>query len=202
VVGPFLEGLPFARTILSLILTLVLVSAIGALNPKNRTVPVASGLLVVVLIFTWLQTLRVPLIKLDLTGIVSALFYLVLVYSFAMHLFRVKAVTTNVICAALCLYLFIGLLWGALFSVLESIAPGSYSGALLEEATSPSEVKRHLEYYSFVTLSTLGYGDITPQTRGASALCQAEAIIGQFLAMVVVARLVGIQVAQQSREDS
>ena len=49
---------------------------------------------------------------------------------------------------------------------------------------------------------TLGYGDITPATRGAEALCQTEAIFGQFLTVVLVARLVGIQVAQESTTDN
>lgn len=46
-------------------------------------------------------------------------------------------------------------------------------------------------YFSMVTLTTLGYGDITPQTAGAGALCQMEAIVGQFFTAVVVAWLVG-----------
>lgn len=49
-----------------------------------------------------------------------------------------------------------------------------------------------------VTLTILGYGDILPQTQGATALCQAEAIIGQFFIAVLVARLVGIEASQQT----
>ena len=52
-------------------------------------------------------------------------------------------------------------------------------------------------YFSYITLTTLGYGDILPQTQGATALCQAEAIIGQFFIAVLVARLVGIEASQQ-----
>ena len=55
-----------------------------------------------------------------------------------------------------------------------------------------------LNYLSYITMTTLGYGDITPQTKTAVALCQAEAMLGQFFAMVLVARLVGIQVAQET----
>jgi hypothetical protein len=63
---------------------------------------------------------------------------------------------------------------------------------------------QHFEYFSLVTLPTLGYGDILPQTPRAAALCQAEAVMGQFYMAVLVARLVGIQVSQEfssSRED-
>jgi hypothetical protein len=111
---------------------------------------------------------------------------------------QIRRVNGNVICAALCLYLIFGMLWGALFNVLESIQPGSFGGRLLDTATSARETTGYLYYLSYVTLSTLGYGDIVPLTRGATALCQSEAIVGQFLTVVMVARLVGIQVAQES----
>jgi voltage-gated potassium channel len=104
-----------------------------------------------------------------------------------------------VICAALCVYLLIGIFWGCLFAVLESVAPGSFSGVLLEDPASVHETSRHLEYFSFVMLSTVGYGDITLTSRAAAALCQAEAIFGQFFVLVLIARLLGLQVAQQSR---
>ncbi|HFQ90519.1 MAG TPA: two pore domain potassium channel family protein, partial [Desulfobulbus sp.] len=62
---------------------------------------------------------------------------------------------------------------------------------------NPAERLRHFQYFSFVTLTTLGYGDILPRTEGATALCQTEAIVGQFFMAVLVARLVGIRVAQE-----
>ena len=69
--------------------------------------------------------------------------------------------------------------------------------ALLENADSQLSYGQHFNYFSFVTMTTLGYGDITPQTKSAAALCQAQAIIGQFFTVVLIARLVGIQVAQE-----
>lgn len=53
-----------------------------------------------------------------------------------------------------------------------------------------------------MTLSTVGCGDITPQTMAATVLCQTEAILGQFFIVVLVARLVGIQIAQESIDKS
>jgi hypothetical protein len=67
---------------------------------------------------------------------------------------------------------------------------------------NPQDRIHLLNYFSFVTLSTLGYGDITPQTQGAAALCQVEAILGQFFTVALLARLVGIQVAQQFGKES
>ena len=106
----------------------------------------------------------------------------------------------SALCAALCTYLVLGLFWGALFNLLEVMKPHSFGGGLMDAATSPHDKEYNLQYLSFVTLSTLGYGDITPQTRSAAALCQVEAILGQFFTVALVARLVGIQVAQESVE--
>jgi hypothetical protein len=57
-------------------------------------------------------------------------------------------------------------------------------------------------YYSFVTQTTLGYGDITPITAPARSLSLLEAVIGQLYVAVLIARLVGIHIAQSSREKS
>jgi uncharacterized membrane protein len=81
--------------------------------------------------------------------------------------------------------------------LLESFVPGSFAGLPLAELTCYREQFARFNYLSFVTLTTLGYGDITPKTPSAMAFCQAEAILGQFFTAVLVARLVGIQVAQQ-----
>jgi voltage-gated potassium channel len=196
-VGPFMEALPLAKPIISVFLTLVLVSALGALGQRGALIRSAIAVLVVLLTSMWLETAGVIKLHLDPSTFILPVFLALPVYALMGHLFRATLVTGNTICAALCLYLLIGLLWGSLFAILESLVPNSFAGALLEN-TSKRETAHHLQYFSYVTLSTLGYGDITPQTRGASALCQAEAIIGQFLTIVVVARLVGIQVAQQS----
>ena len=202
VIGPFLEDLPYANRALNLVLAIVLISALRTMSGGSRRLLVAAtGLLVVELVLEGLQFTGVFVPRLDLAALVLAGFLMLLVYSFSKRLFQVSKVDTNVICAALCLYLVIGLLWGAFYTVLESVAPGSFAGKLLSDSGSPQETTDHLQYFSFVTLSTLGYGDITPQTRGAAALCQAEAILGQFLTVVLVARLVGIQVAQEASKS-
>jgi voltage-gated potassium channel Kch len=74
------------------------------------------------------------------------------------------------------------------------LSPGSF----IEEALSGVHDLSTFVYFSFVTLSTLGYGDIVPATRGAQALASMEALIGQFYLTVLVARLVGIHISYTS----
>jgi hypothetical protein len=104
-----------------------------------------------------------------------------------------------VIHATLCLYLIIGLFWGSLYSLLYELDPDSFAGVLLEY--DQDGLLTAFNYFSMVTLTTLGYGDITPQTPGAGALCQMEAIVGQFYTAVVVAWLVGNWVSERRRAN-
>ena len=120
-----------------------------------------------------------------------------LVFSFSRYVFTAQKVDTELISAALCLYLLLGLLWGSVLMLLEECIPGSFAGSGLSQAGSFEELLPRFNYFSFITMTTLGYGDITPQTPPAMALCQAEAILGQFFTVVLVARLVGIQTAQE-----
>lgn len=202
VVGPFLERVPYAHTLVGLFLTAVLFSAIYAVNKEARVLSLAIGLLVLTLILMWLGRLGILSWSPVFYTSLMILYLGTLVYSFLRHLVAIRRVDSNVICAALCTYLMLGLLWGGLFQVLETLSPGSFAGGLLDAASSPHETEHYLNYFSFVTLSTLGYGDITPQTQGATALCEAEAILGQFFIVVLVARLVGIQIAQESTGEN
>jgi voltage-gated potassium channel Kch len=78
------------------------------------------------------------------------------------------------------------------------MSPGSFAGVLLE--TPKDSVLTTFNYFSIVTLTTLGYGDITPQSLAAGALCQIEAITGQFYIAVLVAWLVGNFIADRQQE--
>jgi hypothetical protein len=89
------------------------------------------------------------------------------------------------VCAALCVYLLAGIAFGGFFAALEALAPGSLAGA------GPIELEGAV-YFSFVTLASLGYGDIAPAASGARALAVLEAVFGQLYLAVLIARLVSL----------
>jgi hypothetical protein len=97
------------------------------------------------------------------------------------------------ICAALCVYLLIGLAFGGFFASLDASAPGSLVGTRGE---GPLRIDEAV-YFSFVTLATLGYGDFAPVSTAARALAVLEAVFGQLFLAVLVARLV----SQYMREE-
>jgi voltage-gated potassium channel len=115
------------------------------------------------------------------------------------RLFHPETVTYDTLCASLCVYLLIGLLWMNLYVIVETHMPGSI--ALTDPAgqAAPSgEVERTVRmlYFSFTTLTSVGYGDIVPRTNLARMLAITEALVGQCYLLVMVSRMVGLHVAQ------
>lgn len=111
-------------------------------------------------------------------------------------------VTTERIFAALDVYLLLGVMCGLLFCLFEEEWPGSFSfqGSMAPE--NKRNVLAHTIYFSFVTLGTLGYGDVIPVGGPARALAVAEAISGQMYLVVVVARLVSLYKGAGERSES
>jgi hypothetical protein len=87
------------------------------------------------------------------------------------------------------------LMWSYAYALLEFYQPGSFNA--LEGLTSDS--RQFFLYYSFVTLTTLGFGDITPLTEKAKSLTILQAFIGQVYLVVVLAWLVGMHVSRKSK---
>ena len=126
-------------------------------------------------------------------------------------LFSEQQVTIEVISASLCGYLLLGVLWAIVYSLLDLVQANSFSfPSAVEELISnePSTLRFGTErsatalYFSYVTLTTLGYGDIVPATTTARMLCTVEAIVGQMYLVVLVARLVGLHIAHEQRGRS
>lgn len=196
VVIPFLTELPNISLIAQTLFTAVLFSAVYTIHKERRIIRPALVLLVLTTILLWCNALGLLNIRGEAINGVLFLYLALLVFSFGRYIFTSHRVDAELISATLCLYLLLGLLWGSALMLLEECVPGSFAGAGLDQTFSFREQFARFNYFSFITMTTLGYGDITPQTPAAMALCQVEAILGQFFTAVLVARLVGIQVAQ------
>lgn len=196
--SPFLEAYPSMALSAHFLLSVTLFLAVFAVQRQQRYRSIATYLLIPVLIVYWLGIYDVIVFSRLGGYILLAIYFILLIISFTTQLVRSKGITLNEIFATLCLYLVIGMLWGALYALLEEVSPGSFSGTLLD--TVDGSRLSVFNYFSLVTLTTLGYGDISPNTPGAGALCQLEAIVGQFFTAVVVAWLVGNFVSENRKE--
>jgi len=119
------------------------------------------------------------------------------VYCMMRFLFESQRVNANMISASLCNYLLIGLFWAVVYSLTAELMPVSFyiSGSADHAMAFGSSDAVFPVYYSFITLTTLGYGDVYPVTPLTQMLAAVEALTGQLYLVVIVARLVGLHIA-------
>ncbi len=197
--SPFLIPYPSLAILVHLSLSVTLFVAVYTVQKYQQKRSIAMVLLLALLVFYWLDFFDIMPVGRSGSHLLFVIYFGMLMYSYIKQLARFQKVTVNVLYATLCLYLIIGLFWGSLYSLLYELSPDAYSGALLDNVQNST---LHIfNYFSMVTLTTLGYGDITPQTPGAGALCQMEAIVGQFFTAVIVGWLVGNIVSEKRAEE-
>ncbi len=124
--------------------------------------------------------------------------FLLLVISIALQqvVFSDKVNLHN-LAGAVCVYLLLGIIWSFAYYFINIVMPGSFKGNLAID----THMQLHdFVYYSFVTLTTLGYGDIVPLSATARSLVYMEAIFGQFYIAVLVAGLVSIHITNHSKK--
>jgi hypothetical protein len=109
------------------------------------------------------------------------------------------SIDVNRLVGAVCIYLLSGALWGIVYFLMSVVSPGSFEGIV---GATGSEQLNEFIYYSFVTLTTLGYGDVTPVLPVARSLSYLEAVLGQLYLTVLVAALVGVHIANRRSVES
>ncbi len=195
--SPFLLTIPSARILVSLLFSGILFSAVYTINRYSRMFLWTILLMALTLILLWIDVFNLVPFSLQASSVILCLYLGLLVYTLSLLIFTARNITPGLISGALCLYLIFGMFWGMIYVLIELWQPGSFTGALLNDQTFHLQLYRAFQYFSFVTLTTLGYGDILPTNSVAAAFCQIEAIIGQFFMAVMVARLVAIQVTNE-----
>lgn len=203
-VFPFLPDRGVLELLLSGFITVVLLGLVFATlhRPRLRW---AVGLLVAgAVALRWAgDFVEMPLGALVAQQSLGAAAVVVSCVAILADVVRAERVTPQKITGALSVYLLLGYAWGIVFTILETVQPGSFNLVLGDAAAgSRGETFGHLLYYSFITLSTLGYGDITPLSEGARSLAALEAVTGQIYLAVLVARLVGLEISQRGSGPS
>jgi hypothetical protein len=112
------------------------------------------------------------------------------------HVFREGPITGDRVRGAIAAYLLLGLIWTFAYVLVERFSPG----AIQASGGSASNNNAHFAYYSFVTLTTLGYGDIVPVHPLARALALGEALVGQLYPAILIGRLVSLQISSRTEK--
>ncbi len=147
---------------------------------------------------------RTPMLML-VGSIFWLMFVLFVTLSELRSVLKQKEVTGETICMAVSVYLLLGLTWAFLYAVMFQLHPESFGGLVTGNPGHPVELMHFfpiLGYFSLATLSTIGYGDITPLTLQARYAAVAEGITGQFYMAILVARLVGMQMSRSAGQDA
>ena len=118
--------------------------------------------------------------------VLSGVFTLVPIFR---YIVRAGAITIDKIYAAISVYLLAGFSWGGVYALVELLRPGSFQWTQTA-VYDPKTFFANFLYLSFVTLASLGYGDITPVTPEARSLALLEVMFGTFYVVVIIARLV------------
>jgi Ion channel len=129
--------------------------------------------------------------------IVLILFFSVTILAYVLEGARV---TMDKIFAAVCVYLLIGYGWTFAYTLVDELQPGAF---VFQSTVPPSKYARVLEmrYFSFMTLTTVGYGDIVPHASASRTLAALEGVTGQIYLTVLVARLVGLHIVHAGRSS-
>jgi len=200
VLYPLVEAFVLVRGLLDLTFTVVLLGALLSVGPHPMAVRLVGTLTVVALAGRWLPYLWEASSTPFSRFVPSAAVFAVSAGMLLVRTLQARRVTVATIAGALAVYLLMGLLWAHGYYLLDVASPEALSLGLSGEDVEQTRFGACV-YFSYVTLTTLGYGDMAPISSVARSLAMTEAIAGQFYVAVLIARLVGIHAATVTRGD-
>lgn len=188
---------PYGVAVLQLALAVLSVAAAWAIDAMRGRIAIGVVVAVLTLNLTTIVTGSRLHVALGLAALVAFLIWVI--SAIAVRLARETRVTADTLYGAVVVYMLIGIAFAIIYGIVELASPGAFGGLVrgpLQESLTVlragSEFPRLL-YFSLVTLSTLGYGDVTPTHDFVRMLAPVEAILGQLYLAILIARLVALQ---------
>ena len=197
---PFIGTLKAGPFIESILLTVVLISAVLAIAEKRSSLICAAALAAPTLIGRWLHDYRPDVFPPEIFLVGAILLVLVVIINLLRFVLSAPSVNTEVLCASISAYLLLGLLWTFGYWLVAELIPGAFSVNTSSGAGQSMNGFNGL-YFSFITMSTVGYGDITPVASVARMLAAMEAVVGLLYVAVLIARLVAIYSKPQPNDN-
>ena len=132
---------------------------------------------------------------------IGSLLLAICITSMMRYVLLSRQVTSDLLFAAVVVYILIAILFAQLYSITSMLLPDSFTYPATAHLVAGRLPDLSFNYFSFVTIATLGYGDIAPRHPVAQILASVEAVVGQFYVAIVVAWLVSVYAAQGRAGD-
>ena len=184
----------FAFQVFELLLAILLVAGVFVISGSRTAVAAMLAALAMIVTGAVLRIRSPSILDLNLFAGAWLIVGVTLAWAVARSIFAPGRVTYHRVVGAVLLYLTIAIIFAAFFTFLGTLDPKAFIGLSIQD--SP-KLATQLIYFSFTTLTTTGYGDVSPVHPIARSLCNLEAIFGQLYPATLVARLVTLQLAHQ-----
>jgi len=198
--APFVEELRGGHLILSVLFSLVLVAAVFAVADRKPTLVIALVLALPAMTARWINQFRPDLVHPAVFLSCAILLLAFVIAQLLRFILRAPVVTAEVLCASIAAYLMLGLMWTVAYWLVDQLTPGGAFSFNTERGVHSMNGFTGF-YFSFITLSTVGYGDITPVSRVARWLAAMEAMTGLLYVAVLIARLVSLYSTPKSGDS-
>lgn len=204
VLFPFFNNSPTSQLLFNLSFSLILLTSLYTISITKKQFRIGAFFMLPPLITRWITYFSKSHTDIVIYHIVTFLFLSFIIFALCRLIFNAKKVNMNLVYGATCIYIILGITWAIVFALIDYLIPTAFSGVesgmLSRGYLDPLTFRfENLLYYSYVTLTTLGYGDITPLAPGVKFLSVIEAIIGQLYLATVIARILGLYLTQKKR---
>lgn len=200
IAAPFASLIENGKMLESVLLTLVMISAVLAVGRRRRVLWVAVLMVTPTVLGKWLNHFLPDTVSQQWFLVCILIFTAFIIFQMMQFILQAPRVNSEVLCAGIATYLLLGLLWSFAYMLVALLVDKAFyfDGRIeaVKDMTSFTSV-----YFSFITLTTVGYGDITPVANVARMLAAAEAMTGTIYIAVFISRLVALYTSQNSKSQ-
>ena len=194
---PFIEPLRSATLIESILITIVLVSAVLAVSGRRQVLIIAAILALPTLLARWIHYFRPDFLPPEVFLVGATAVVVFVIANLLRFVLTAPSASTEVLCAGISAYLLLGLAWTFAYWLVAELIPDAFAfNASIKGEMSIKGVDGL--YFSLITLTTLGYGDISPVSKVARMLAAMEAVTGPLYLAVLIAHLVAVRAAPKA----
>lgn len=198
--GPFLDSQQ-TRLLTSFFLSLVMVSGVVIISRRTVVRCIAGSVACAAIVLRWLTHVQPTPALLRWSSLASLVFMIILTVVILNRVFMDdRPVTPHRVQGAVAAYVLFGITWSVLYGFLDQVIPNAFN---LPQACGDYGPARQevFAYYSFITLTTVGYGDISPTHDISRMFAVMEALVGQLYPATLLARLVSLAITQKQGQN-